>query len=138
MSTAIPLVDRLTNEFNYPTVTTETITEFLNENEFSVLFFTEDAKQFPETLDVAVVLPELMQIFPQIKPAIIAREDEEHLKSQFNFYAWPALVFMRKTEHLETITKIQDWGVYLEKIKQILTTPSASPDGMSIPITTIN
>ncbi len=138
MFTISPLIERLINELNYPLITVNNIADFLKSNEYSVLFFTEDAQRFPETNDVAVVLPELIKIYPQIQPAIVAREDEEQLKALFNFYAWPALVFMRKDEHIETIAKIQDWSVYLEKINQILTAPSPPTKGISIPVVTIN
>jgi hydrogenase-1 operon protein HyaE len=137
MATKAPLIERLVEELEYPLLNVDNIKEFLNANDYSVLFFTEDINRYPESNDVAVVLPELIQAFPQIKPAVIARQDEDQIQSLFDFYEWPALVFMRKDEHIETITRIQDWSFYLEKIKNILTMPSEKTKGMSIPVVTV-
>jgi len=137
MATKAPLIERLIEELEYPLLNVDNIKEFLDANDYSVLFFTEDINRYPESNDVAVVLPELIQAFPQIKPAVIAREDEDQIQSLFDFYAWPALVFMRKDEHIETITRIQDWSFYLEKINQILTMPSQKTKGMNIPVVTV-
>ena len=105
-STPAPLIERLKKEFNYPEVDLTNIDTFLAENNFSVLFFTEDIKRFPETNDVAVVLPELLNVFPDLTPAIVARSDEKKLQSTYGFRSWPALVFLRGDEYLDAITGI--------------------------------
>ncbi|HFD31415.1 MAG TPA: hydrogenase-1 expression HyaE, partial [Gammaproteobacteria bacterium] len=105
-----PLIDRLSDELNYPLLNLGNIDNFLSQNTLSVLFFTNDTNRFPESLDVAVVLPELIALFPDITPAVIARDDEIKLQSLYGFRSWPALVFMKGNEYLGVITGIQDWG----------------------------
>ncbi|RKZ81452.1 MAG: hydrogenase-1 expression HyaE [Gammaproteobacteria bacterium] len=129
-----PLIDRLEDELNYPSLDLSNIDDFLSKNKHSVLFFTEDAKRFAETNDVAVVLPELISVFPGLTPAIIAREDEKKLQSRYGFLSWPALVFMREQQYLDTITGIQDWGEYLEQIKRILSSETSKPKAIGIPV----
>ncbi|MEB8430687.1 hydrogenase-1 expression HyaE [Cocleimonas sp. KMM 6892] len=133
-TTPAPLIDRLTAELKYPVLDLTNIDEFLENNEFSVLFFTEDIKRFPETNDVAVVLPELLSVFPDLSPAIIARNDEKKIQSLYGFRAWPALVFMRRDQYLDAITGIQDWGDYLTQIKSILTSEPKRPLSIGVPV----
>jgi len=133
-ATATPLIDRLTEELNYPMLDLSNIDAFLADNDFSVLFFTEDIKRFPETNDVAVVLPELLSVFPDLKPAVISRSDEKKLQSLYGFRAWPALVFMRGEQYLDAITGIQDWSEYLSQIKTILTSEPGRPLSIGVPV----
>lgn len=129
-----PLIDRLTDELNYPMLDLSNIDGFLAEHDFSVLFFTEDIKRFPETNDVAVVLPELLTVFPGLNPAVISRIDEKKLQSLYGFRAWPALVFMHREQYLDAITGIQDWSEYLSQIKTILTSEPKRPLSVGVPI----
>ena len=133
-ATATPLIDRLTDELNYPLLDLGNIDAFLADNDFSVLFFTEDIKRFPESNDVAVVLPELLVVFPDLKAAVISRHDEKKLQSLYGFRAWPALVFMRKEQYLDAITGIQDWREYLSQIKTILTSEPKRPLSVGVPV----
>jgi hydrogenase-1 operon protein HyaE len=133
-ATATPLIDRLINEMNYPLLDLTNIDDFLSENEHSVLFFTEDVKRFAESNDVAVVLPELISLFPDLVPAVIARDDEKKLQLCYGFLSWPALVFMRGDKYLDAITGIQDWNDYIEQIKTILASTTSRPKAIGIPV----
>lgn len=115
-----PLIERLTNEFSYPMLTTDTLEAFLAANEYSVLFFTEDASKQKETPDVAVVLPELVATFPMLKAAVISRDSEKELQERFNFLQWPALVFCKGTGFLGSIARIRDWDDYMVSVPEIL------------------
>ncbi len=129
-----PLIDRLSSSLNYPLLDLSNIDDFLTSNQLSVLFFTEDPKRFAETDDLAVVLPELMQVFPHITPAVISRDDEKKLQSMYGFRSWPALVFLRDGQYLDTITGIQDWSEYLTEIKRIITSEPSRPKSIGIPV----
>ncbi len=121
-----PLVQRLLDEFNYPLLDEAGVDAFAAEHEYSVLFFTEDPARMKESLDVAVVLPELAATFPQLRPAVIDRSSEKVLQRRYHFVVWPALVFLKRGEFLGSIIKIQNWDEYLQQIPEILSrTPQA-------------
>ena len=115
-----PLIGRLLNDFGYPLLDQTNLAEFLAENEFSVLFFTDDPARNKETPDVAVVLPELVALFPQLKAAVIDRSCEKQLQGTFGFAVWPALVFMKGQDYLGNIIRIQNWDDYCNMIPEIL------------------
>ena len=54
-----PLINRLIDELGYPLLDDDNFEGFIEQTPISVLFLTEDPKRFPESLDVAVILPEL-------------------------------------------------------------------------------
>jgi hydrogenase-1 operon protein HyaE len=120
-----PLLERLVRDCGIPEVDAATIDAFLARDGDAVLFFSEDPKQYPESADVAVVLPELLTAFRgRLRAAFVARESERELQKRFGFARWPALVFVRDGEYVGTITGIHDWDVYIEKVQSLLAAPT--------------
>jgi hydrogenase-1 operon protein HyaE len=117
---AHPLLQRLLDEFGYPLLTTASHEAFVRSHEYSVLFFSEDPNKIRESLDVAVVLPELQAAFPQLAAALIDRDAEQALQARYFFVTWPALVFLKRGDFLGTIIRIQNWDDYLQQITEIL------------------
>ncbi len=134
--TPAPLIDRLTKELGYPLVDLGNIDAFLSSAELTVLFFTEDIKRFPESNDVAVVLPELLKAFPALAAGVVSHQDERKLQKQYGFMSWPALVFFRDGQYLGALTGIQDWNVYLEEINRLLAAKPTHPPTLGIPVVT--
>jgi hydrogenase-1 operon protein HyaE len=128
------LIQRLSEVLGYPLVDLNNIDTVLGSAEHVVLFFTEDSRRFPEANDVAVVLPELIGVFPELKPAVVARCDEKALQKQYGFTSWPALVFLRHGQYLGALTGIQDWSVYLGEIRRILDAELSRPPTVGIPV----
>jgi len=125
-----PLVQNMIERHGYPVLTGATLTDFLESNGEVVLFFTENADKFPETNDVAMILPELVKAFGgRFSAAVLALADQRKLQMHYGFREWPTLVFLRNGEYLGTISRVQDWNVYLSEINRILvSTPSTPPD----------
>jgi len=94
----------------------------------TVLFFTNDPAQFPESHDVAVILPELAKAFNgRLQAAVVARGIERDLQARFRFTGWPSLVFLRGGDYLGAITGIQDWRDYLRESARILAQAPSEP-----------
>lgn len=119
------LIERLLREFGLPEVGAADVDTFLAAPGEAVLFFTEDPKQHPESADVAVILPELMQAMPgRFRAAVVARSSERELQKRFGFARWPALVFTRDGDTVGAITGIHDWDEFLEKARSLLESPT--------------
>lgn len=120
-----PAIARLFREFDLPEVGVDDVDAFLAAGGNSVLFFTEDPKQYPESSDVAAILPELIHAFPgRFRSAVVARESERQLQKRFGFARWPALVFIRDGDTVGAITGVRDWSEFLEKIRSLLESPT--------------
>ncbi|MBB4371735.1 hydrogenase-1 operon protein HyaE [Bradyrhizobium sp. cir1] len=90
----------------------------------AVLLSAGDPKRFPEAIDVAVVLPELIDAFQgRLRGAVIARAAEAELGQRFGVRVQPTLIFVAKGETLGLIAKIQDWSVYIDRITKLIDRP---------------
>jgi hydrogenase-1 operon protein HyaE len=124
-ATRHPLVERLVRELGVPEVGIDDLDAFLAPPGDAVLFFTEDPKQHPESADVAVVLPELMQSLPgRFRAAVVERAAERALQKRFGFARWPALVFVRSGDVVGTITGMHDWDEFVQKTLDLLGSPT--------------
>lgn len=133
------LIDRLIEELGYDRVTLDGHDEFVAREGMNVLFFPGDPATVKDATDVAVVLPELVQAFEgRLRPGVVTDTfgDGKELKRHYGFGAYPSLVFVRSGEYVGTITRVQDWSEYLEKILALLVAPTSRPPGFSIPVVT--
>lgn len=90
----------------------------------AVLLSAGDPARFMEAIDVAVVLPELIDALQgRLRGAVIARRAESELGQRFGVRVQPTLIFIAKGETLGLIVKIQDWSVYVERIAKLIDGP---------------
>lgn len=131
------LIDRLTQELNYPVVTLDNHDAFVEIPGLNVLFFPGNPETVKDATDVAVILPELIAAFaPQLNPGVVTDTygAGQKLKQTYGFTHYPALVFVRGGDYVGTISRIQDWADYLSKINVLLSSPGRRKPGISIPV----
>ncbi|WP_036251292.1 hydrogenase [Methylobacter sp. BBA5.1] len=123
-----PLITQLQTRHGYPLLDADSYDHFVYGAETSVLFFCNDPVQFPESHDVAVILPELVKAFSgRLQAAVIDRSIERELQARFRFTGWPSLVFLRNGEYLGAITGIKDWQEYRQETARILVAAPGEP-----------
>lgn len=131
MSTA--LIERLTRQFNYPLLTADNFDLFVYANETSVLFFSGNVVQHPESHDVAIILPELVAAFKQrLTAAVIDASIERELQLRYHFTSWPSLVFLKRGQYLGALSGILDWSEYLQQTAAILNASPGQPPAFDI------
>lgn len=136
-----PLIDRLLEELGYADVSPANHDEFVNAPGMNVLFFPGDPTTARDATDVAVVLPELVTAFDgQLRPGVVKDVfgDGKALGLHYGLKAYPALVFVRSGDYVGEITRIQDWGDYLEKISELLVRAPRRPPGFSVPVVSVS
>lgn len=121
------LINELIQRRGIAIVDEQSLERFTRKQRNTLLFFTENPQQFPESNDVAVVLPLLMDAFvDRFQVAVVARGSERQLHARFPFDTWPALVMLKDGAYVGAISRMQDWGVYLTEIEGLLNAePSA-------------
>jgi len=128
-----PLLEQLQTRHGYPLLDADSYDHFVYGNENVVLFFCNDPVQFPESNDVAVILPELIKAFNgSLQAAVIAKSIERELQARFRFTGWPSLVFLRNGEYLGVITGIRNWHEYKQEISDILAAAPSQPPGFDL------
>jgi hydrogenase-1 operon protein HyaE len=130
-----PLLTRLIDDFGYPCLDRDNLEACLAAPGDSVLFCAGDPVQYPECLDVAVVLPELMRSFPgRFRVALASRELEADMQTRFGFNRWPSLIFLRDGQYVGTLSGMLDWTVYLARIQDLLVAPAGRPPSIGIAV----
>ena len=115
-----PLLTRLLDQ-GIPLLDELTAAAWIDAAEYSVLFFCGDPQRAPESLDVAVVLPELLSTFPQLQAALMSTALEHRLQSDCGVTLWPSLVFLRRGQYLGCLSRILSWAESQARVAEILT-----------------
>lgn len=132
-----PLIDRLMEDLGYSQVTLQNHDAFVAKPGMNVLFFPGDTTTVRDATDVAVVLPELVAAFDgQLRPGVVPDVfgDGKALRDRYGFMEYPALVFVRSGDYVGTLTRIQDWGDYLDRIGEFLVGAPRRRPGVGIPV----
>jgi hydrogenase-1 operon protein HyaE len=103
-----------------------------------VLLFAGDPVRFPESNDVAVVLPELQRACAAngraFGIAVAVPESAEALAKKFGSQRWPTLMFFRSGQYVTTVCGMHDWIDYLSLVNQALDTPIGRAPTIGIPV----
>ena len=100
-----------------------------------VVLLAGDPVRFPEGVDVAAVLPELMKAFPKrFAVAVVPRDSEDAVAKRYGSQRWPSLRFFRDGQYVTAIAGMQDWDVYLSGVAAALAMPASRPPTIGIPV----
>jgi hydrogenase-1 operon protein HyaE len=132
-----PLIDRLVGELGYTEVSMENHDDFVATPGMNVLFLPGDPKTVKDATDVAVVLPELLGVFPGTFNVGVVTDTfgaGVELKRLYGFTHFPSLVFVREGGYVGTISRIRDWQEYLTLINELLVAEPRRRPGIPIEV----
>ena len=133
--TATPLLERLVRDFGATWITPDSHDAFAQANGDRVLFFSGDPVRFPEGQDVAVVLPELQRAHGgRFAVGVVPLEAQDALARRYGSQRWPALVFLRDGQYVDTLPGMHDWLDYVELVGQALAKAPGRVPGVGIPV----
>lgn len=126
-------LEQLQSHYGLPLLDADNYDWFVYSNDRVVLFFSNDPNLFPESHDLAVILPELITAFSgQLQGAVIASSIERELQARFRFGSWPALVFLRHGEYIDAITGLKDWPEFKREFTRILASEPKPPPAFDL------
>lgn len=115
------------------------LSDFLGRSEHSALFFAGDPTRYPESNDLAVILPELVREFREIfQVGLVASVDEKALAQRYGIHYYPSLVMFCGEGYLGAITKLQDWSTYCAEIDRLLKAEPRRPPSFGVPVVDAN
>lgn len=119
-----PLFDRMFSEFGFTQVPQQGFEQFRKHPGHTLLFFSADPVRYRETLDLAVVLPEISRAFPgRFAVGVLLPEAAGAIAPRYGVRRWPALVLLRDGEYVGTIDGIRDWNGYRRELQNLLEAP---------------
>lgn len=129
---------RLVERHGFPVLNPDTLTSWSARHDHAVLFFAGDLSRYPESSDVAVILPELMQHFRgRVQAALIDPDAEQALQTRYAFSAWPSLVVLKRGEYVGVISRVRVWAEYLRELQTLLLAAPAPASARRIPMVTV-
>ena len=130
-----PLVQRLARDFGATWVDETSVADWTAGGGDRVVLLAGDPVRFPEGVDVAAVLPELMKSFPnRFAVAVVPRDSEDAVARRYGSQRWPSLLFFRDGQYVTAIAGMQDWDVYVSGVAAALTMPPSRPPTIGIPV----
>jgi hydrogenase-1 operon protein HyaE len=95
----------------------------------ALLVFTEDPALYRETLDLAVIVPELVDVFAgRFRTGVLLPAAARALASRYGFRRWPALVLLKDGGYVGAIDGLRDWQVYVDELSRLLESgPTRAP-----------
>ena len=119
-----PLVTRLIERFGATRLDDCGFGAFVAAPGEGVLFFTEDPQRIKETLDVAVILPEIVgAVGRRLRVGVLPPPLANAKAALYGVRRWPALVFLRDGGWLGNIEGLRDWADYVAGVNEVLAGP---------------
>jgi hydrogenase-1 operon protein HyaE len=102
----------------------------------ALLVFTEDPVLHRETLDLAVIVPELAQALPgRFRTGVLLPAAARALAPRYGFRRWPALVLLKDGRYVGAIDGLREWQVYLDELSRLLESEPTRPPAVGIAVT---
>jgi hydrogenase-1 operon protein HyaE len=101
----------------------------------ALLVFSEDPVRFPETLDLAVIVPELASAFAgRFRVGVLPPEAARAAAGRYGFRRWPALVLLKDGQHVGAIDGLRDWADYMNLLPALLDATPSRPPGIGVAV----
>lgn len=132
---AWPLVEQLFSRHGCVEVDADGHDAFAAAPGHALLVFTEDPMRYKETLDLAVIVPQLQQAFPgRFRTGVLLPAAARKLQPRYGFNRWPALVLLADGRYVGAIDGLRNWDDYLETMTALLQAAPSRPPTLGIPV----
>ena len=102
----------------------------------ALLVFTEDPVLYRETLDLAVIVPELAQAMAgRFRTGVLLPAAARAVAPRYGFRRWPALVLLKDGRYVGAVDGLRDWQAYVEELGRLLEAEPTRPPTVGIAVT---
>ena len=130
-----PLITQLFSRHGYTEVRAENFAAFTQRAGHALLLFTEDPLRFKETLDLAVIVPEIARAFPgRFAVGVLLPEAARALQPRYGFRRWPAIVLLRDGAYVGAVDGLRNWDEYLAAVAELLEAQPSRPPTVGIAV----
>ena len=118
-------------------IDTANIDSFVQQPGQALLVFTEDPLRVRETLDLAVIVPELAQTFAgRFRVGVLLPAAARSLQGRYGFRRWPAFVMVRDGAYLGAVDGLRNWDEYLQEVERLLDAQPTRPPTIGVAVKT--
>jgi len=131
-----PLIVQLFTRHGFTAVTVDTVEAFVAAPGHALLVFTDDPLRVKETLDLAVIVPELARAFSgRFRVGVLLPEAARQVHPRYGFRRWPAFVVLRDGAYVGAVDGLRNWDEYLDSVAQLLDALPVRPPTIGIAVT---
>jgi hydrogenase-1 operon protein HyaE len=130
-----PLLQRLVEQTGAAVLDGESFDAWAEWPGAAMVVFADDPERNKETLDLAVIVPELHASHAGgFRVALLPPAAARALASRYGFARWPAFVMLRDGRYVGAVDGIRDWEVYVGELDRLLAAAPSRPPTVGIPI----
>lgn len=97
--------------------------------------FAEDPARFKETLDIAVIVPELHAAAGGcFRVALLTPAASRALAPAYGVLRWPSLLVLRGGRYVGAVEGLRDWQTYVDELKHLFAAAPTRVPGVGIPL----
>lgn len=124
-----PLLEQLLTRHGFARVDLATLDAFADAPGHALLVFTEDPVRYKETLDLAVIAPEVAKAFDgRFRTGVLLPADARKAAPRYGFARWPALVMLKDGHYVGAVDGLRNWDEYVEEVQRLLAAePTRAP-----------
>jgi hydrogenase-1 operon protein HyaE len=131
-----PLIARLIARDGFAEVDAGNFEWFTARAGHVLLVFTEDPVRFKETLDLAVIVPEIERAFAgRFAVGVLLPEAARQFALRYGFRRWPAIVLLRDGHYVGAVDGLREWGEYVAEVARLLDAPATRAPSIGIAVT---
>jgi hydrogenase-1 operon protein HyaE len=130
-----PLLARLMDLNGAPSLDATTFDAWAAQPGHALVVFTEDPVMHRETLDLAVIVPELAAALPgRFRTALLLQTPAREIARRYGFKRWPAVVLLRDGQYVGAIDGLREWQEYVDELTRLLGAEPCRPPTIGIPV----
>ncbi|MBA4176298.1 MAG: hydrogenase [Leptothrix sp. (in: Bacteria)] len=130
-----PLLARLVYLTHAAVLDAEGFDDWARQPGVAMVVFAEDPDRYKETLDLAVVVPELHATGGRhFRVGLLPPAASRAVAPRFGFARWPAFVMLRDGHYLGAVDGIRDWDVYTAELLRLLAAAPTRAPTVGIPV----
>jgi len=132
---AHPLVAQLATRHGFDELSVESFDAWAAAPGRALVVFTEDPVRYKETLDLAVIAPEVLRAFPGVfRGGVLLPEAARAIAVRYGFRRWPALVFLDSGGYVGAIDGLRNWDEYLLEAARLARAPVTRPPSVGVAV----
>jgi hydrogenase-1 operon protein HyaE len=130
-----PLVAQLFSKHGFAEVTPANFAPWAEAPGRAMLVFLEDPGRFKETLDLAVIVPELVRAWPgRFRVGVVLPDAGRALSTRYGFRRWPAFVMLADGQYVGVVDGLRNWDEYMAEVTALLDAAPTRPPTIGIAV----
>jgi hydrogenase-1 operon protein HyaE len=131
-----PLLSRLVGLTGAATLDADSVDAWTAQPGAAMLVFADDPGMHKETLDLAVIVPELHAACGrEFRVGLLQGPAARAVVPRYGVARWPAFVMLRDGCYLGAVDGLRDWEDYLAELRRLLAAEPVRPPTVGIRVT---